>query len=74
MFANLDHFESLIDFLGKISQVFGANGLNDFLFLVGQGEGLTEIAIRQRLFWRPEQGLAELIADNRRRKKTRFPS
>lgn len=63
-----NRFERLIDFLGKITQVFSTNGLNDLLFLVGQREGLAEIPICKRLFRFAEQGFAKLVTDNRRRK------
>jgi len=62
--------ESLIDFLSEVTQVFRANRLDNLLFLVREGECLTKITIRKRLFWLSEQGLAKLIAHDRSRKQT----
>src|SRR5688572_2698221 len=68
-FQSSNHFEGLIDLLGKISQVLSTNGLDDLLFLISQRESLTEITVCEGLFRRPEQGLAKLIADDGRREQ-----
>lgn len=67
--SSLDSLQCLIDFLGQISQVLGADRLNDDFFLIAQRERLSEITVCQGGLGFLEQGLTKLVADNGSRKQ-----